>query len=142
LHRLVSPQIFWEAALKLESALTRLKQVEVTAVNFAGTWRNQLGSTMKLTIVGDLVSGSYESAVSSSGSTIVGKLTGYTNGDLISFVVNWPSAAITAWVGQLINDDGYDIVQTLWQMTTNIPDASEPTSMWQSVFAGTDRFHR
>lgn len=128
--------------MRLETTLSRLAHVEVAAVNFAGTWRNQLGSTMTLTIVNGLISGSYESAVSGGGGSIVGALTGFTNGDLISFVVNWPSAAITSWVGQLINENGYDVIQTLWQMTTNIPDANEPTSLWQSIYAGTDRFHR
>lgn len=114
----------------------------VTPASFAGAWRNQLGSKMTLAVSGSSVSGRYESAVSSDGGPITGDLVGFVNGDLISFVVNWPSAAITSWVGQLVNDNGYDVVTTLWQMTMNIPDSAEPTGMWQSIFAGTDRFHR
>ncbi|NKE48623.1 avidin [Roseomonas frigidaquae] len=111
-------------------------------VDFSGVWRNQLGSRATLTVTNGTVAGAYESAVSGEGQPITGQLTGYVNGDLISFVVNWPTAALTAWVGQMVNDDGHDVIITLWHMTTNIPEAAEPTRMWQSVFAGTDRFRR
>lgn len=125
-----------------EKAIAKAGAAVGAAVNFAGVWRNQLGSSMDLKIVGSLVSGKYESAVSGGGVPVLGELVGFVNGDLISFTVNWPTAAITAWVGQMINDNGFDVITTLWQMTTNIPDANEPTGMWQSIFAGTDRFHR
>jgi hypothetical protein len=110
--------------------------------DFSGAWRNQLGSTMQLTVTGTQVSGSYESAVSSGGGTIRGDLTGHVNGDLIAFTVNWPVPAITAWVGQLTSDGGNDVITTLWQMTTNVPDNEEPRGLWQSVLAGADRFAR
>lgn len=110
--------------------------------DFSGRWVNQLSSTMQLTIAGARVSGTYESAVSGGAGPIKGDLVGFVNGDLIAFTVNWPTAAITAWVGQLVVESGQDVVQTLWQMTTNIPDPSEPTGLWKSVLAGSDRFHR
>jgi len=125
-----------------ESALSRAAAPLSMPVNFAGRWRNQYGSEMDLHVSGRNLSGRYTSAVSSGGGPVTGDLSGFVNGDLISFVVNWPAAAITAWVGQLVNADGYDIIQTLWNMTTNIPDANEPTGMWQSILAGADRFHR
>lgn len=60
---------------------------------------------------------------------------GYVNSDLIGFSVLWPSAAITAWVGQLIIDSGGDTIKTLWQMAINISDADEPTGLGASVYA-------
>jgi|AAFX01.1.fsa_nt_gi avidin family protein len=112
------------------------------SLNFAGVWKNQYGSKMTLTVSGSKLTGKYESAVSGGGAPITGDLCGFINGDVIAFTVNWPSPAITAWVGQMVNDNGNDVIPTLWQMTMNIADANEPTGMWQSIYAGTDRFHR
>jgi hypothetical protein len=110
--------------------------------DFSGRWVNQLSSRMQLTVNGAQVSGTYESAVSGGGGPIKGELVGFVNGDLIALVVNWPTAAITAWVGQHVIENGSEAINTLWQMTTNIPDPQEPTGLWKSVLAGTDRFHR
>lgn len=113
------------------------------AYDFSGKWRNQLGSKVNISQAANgKLSGQYESAVSGGGGPVIGKMTGFANGDLISFVVKWPSDAITAWVGQVVNDAGNDVIETLWQMTVNIADAAEPTGMWQSVLAGRDRFHK
>ena len=128
--------------MKHEKLLQKARKSSSATVDFSGRWRNQYGSKMVLKVAAGNVTGSYESAVSGEGSPVTGPLCGFVNGDLISFTVNWPSAAITAWVGQLVNDNGNDVIATLWQMTVNIPDAQEPTGMWQSVFAGADRFHR
>lgn len=112
------------------------------AVNFSGVWHNQLGSTMDLTISGSDVTGTYTSSVSSGGVAVSGPISGFINGDLIGFSVLWPSAAITAWVGQLVVESNVDTIKTLWQMTTNVPDAQEPTGLWASIYAGADTFVR
>lgn len=57
-------------------------------------------------------------------------------------LVNWPTAAIAAWVGQHVFEDGAEAIGTLWQMTTHVPDPQEPTGVWKSILAGADRFHR
>ena len=110
--------------------------------NFAGVWKNQLGSVATIAVQGAAISGSYKSAVSSGGQPISGDLRGFINGDLIAFTVNWPSAAITAWVGQLTAEPGEEVIRTLWQMTTNIPDDEEATGLWASICAGADEFTR
>jgi hypothetical protein len=72
-----------------------------------------------------------------------GTLTGYINGDLISFIVRWDkSASITAWVGHHVVEDRIEAIETLWQMTTQTPSAENPNELWHSVFAGADRFTR
>lgn len=88
------------------------------------------------------MTGTYESAVSGGGNPIKGTLVGYVNGDLIAFTVNWPTAAITAWVGQLTTENGVDTIETLWQMTKSVEDANEPTGLWASINAGADEFVR
>ena len=128
--------------MKHEKTLAKTKTVAGAAFDFNGAWKNQYGSRMELRVSGKALAGTYESTVSSSGTTIRGDLSGFINGDLIAFSVNWPTAAITSWVGQVIRDSGNDVIATLWQMTVNIPDSDEPTGLWQSVYAGADRFSR
>lgn len=112
------------------------------APDFAGVWTNQLHSTMDLTIVGDAVSGTYTSIVSSTGQEISGPVAGWVNDDLISFVVNWPSQSLTAWTGQLVTEGGQDAIETLWHLVVNIPDADEPNGLWRTTYVGDDRFTR
>lgn len=128
--------------MKHERALAKVDTIAGAPFDFAGRWKNQYGSSMELRVSGQTLTGTYQSAVSSSGNAITGNLVGFINGDLITFSVNWPTAAITSWVGQVIKDGGNDVIVTLWHMTVNVSDASEPTGMWQSVYSGTDSFRR
>jgi len=112
-------------------------------VDFSGNWKNQLGSTMTLIVNGQKLSGTYQSTVSGGGGTIRGDLVGFVDGDLIAFTVNWTSpASLTSWTGQLVNENGRDVIKTLWLLVQNIPDANEPTGLWQSTFTGSDLFER
>ncbi|MDX0426881.1 hypothetical protein BMJ32_13100 [Sinorhizobium medicae] len=125
----------------LEKALSKTAPSTATA-NFSGRWQNDLGSTMFLAVSGGRLDGTYTSAESAKGGPITGDVIGFVNGDLISFVVNWPTAAITAWVGQQTEESGTTVLKTLWQMTTNIADAEEPEQLWSSIWAGADIFRR
>ena len=125
-----------------DQALKSAAPVATAPVNFAGDWHNQLSSKAHFIVAGNILTGTYTSAVSSAGTQISGPISGYINGDLIAFSVVWPSAAITAWVGQLVTDNAVDTIKTLWQMTTNVPDANEPTGLWASIYAGADNFIR
>lgn len=125
--------------MRLEQALGRAKPGTGATTNFAGTWNNELGSTMTLVQTGDTLSGEYESAVSSGGSTTIGDLQGYADGDLIAFIVHWRDfEAITAWAGQLEPNVSPDTIKTLWQMTKQVAAGEE----WSSINAGSDEFVR
>ncbi len=106
-------------------------------VDFSGSWYNELKSHMTIEQSDSVLKGIYESAVSSLGTTTKGSLLGYVDGDLISFVVHWDEVqAITAWVGQLESVDSTYKLKTLWQMTNQVSDGEE----WSSIAAGADVF--
>jgi len=107
-----------------------------------GRWKNQMGSEMDLKVSGNDVTGTYTSASSAGGGPITGTLKGYVAGDLISFIVLWPGGSMTAWTGQLVDDEDVPRIKTLWHLVTDIPDAQEPTRLWTSTFAGADEFTR
>ncbi|MBP2312347.1 avidin/streptavidin family protein [Azospirillum soli] len=109
---------------------------------FRGVWRNELNSTMTLTVTGAKVEGTYESPVSTSGGPARGDVTGFVHGDHISFVVNWSTGSLTAWVGQLVVENGREVLQTLWQMIKAPSPQESAAEAWKSIMSGTDQFHR
>jgi hypothetical protein len=122
-----------------EKSLARARAGTGSTVDFSGSWVNELGSTADLTQSAGVLSGTYESAVSSDGTKTKGDLQGFVDGDLISFVVHWRDfQAITAWVGQLDPNATVGTINTLWQMTK----AVEPGDEWASINAGADYFTR
>lgn len=122
-----------------ERSLDRARAGTGTFTNFAGTWKNELGSQMTLIQSGDSLTGEYESAVSSGGGTTIGDLSGFVDGDLIAFLVHWRDfEAITSWVGQLEPGATTETIKTLWQMTKQVPSGDE----WASINAGSDTFTR
>lgn len=111
--------------------------------DFSGRWRNQMNSIMDLTVHGNTVTGTYNSASSSGGPPVQGAITGVTAGDLIAFTVLWTqSGSITSWTGQLVDEAGVETLRTLWHLVTNVPDANEPDKFWMSTWAGADEFTR
>ena len=122
-----------------EKALARARAGTGSSVDFSGTWVNELGSEVVLVQANDMLTGTYESAVSGGGTTTTGDLQGYVDGDLISFVVHWRDfQAITAWVGQLDPNASEETINTLWQMTKQVSAGEE----WASINAGADYFTR
>lgn len=116
-----------------------------TLPDFSGSWTNELQSTMDLAINGSAVSGTYTSIVSNTGATVSGPIIGYVVGDVIAFSVLWPASAssITSWVGQIVvGDNNVEQLDTLWHMIVNGDDAEDPASIWTTIHAGADQFHR
>ncbi len=114
-------------------------------VSWGGRWKNQMESTMELTVDGNDVTGIYTSKTSAigAGDEVTSKnLKGYVAGDRISLTVLWPGGSITAWTGQMINDDTTPKIITLWHLVTDVQDVDEPTQLWKSTFAGSDVFYR
>jgi hypothetical protein len=128
--------------MKHEQALALSPLTQGPPGNFAGHWENELISTMDLTITGSNVTGNYTSTVSGTGQTISGPIIGVVSGQVISFIVNWPNASITAWVGHLVKEGSDEVLETLWNLAMSMPNPNDPNELWESVFAGADRFHR
>ena len=131
-----------EAALKKLSALSA--PMGLDDYDFSGTWCNELGSTMALSVAGGQVNGTYTSPVSGVGSPVTGKIKGFAKADVLAIVVRWniASASMTTWVGQVERSAGTDQIKTLWHLVRDIPDQNEPQELWTSVLTGMDLFRR
>jgi hypothetical protein len=94
---------------------------------------------MPLVQRGHSLKGTYTSTVSSTGGITVGDLSGFVDGDLISFAVHWRDfQAITSWVGQCEPGSSQSTIKTLWQLTKQVAAGDE----WASINAGSDVFKR
>ena len=114
------------------------------SVDFAGVWRNELGSEMELQLNGNAVSGIYRTNVGSPKPTEEFSLVGLATGDLITFTVNFGKyGSLTAWAGQHTEHEaGVYEIRTLWHLAKNIENADEPEDLWSAVLAGANTFKR
>jgi hypothetical protein len=128
--------------MKHENALALAPKRLATHVSFAGKWRNELKSTMTLRLKGKVVTGKFRSYVSSEKKPVSGSISGYVNGYTIAFVVTWPMPSITAWVGQMVLKRKKEVIETLWQLTSEVENPGDPTELWNSVNSGADTFVR
>lgn len=97
---------------------------------------------MILRVKGNAVSGRYTSRVSGEHRTVSGPIAGYINGYTIAFVVRWPTASVTAWVGQYVRERGQDVIRTFWQLTREVQPPGDARELWNAVNSGADRFVR
>jgi hypothetical protein len=109
-------------------------------IDFSGTWHNQHGSEMSLTVDDNgRLAGSFCSAVGTPTPADEFPLTGFVCGDLISFTVNFGTyQSLTAWTGQHTVDDGIEKIETVWHLAVNIEDAVEKPWLWSGIRTGAD----
>jgi hypothetical protein len=109
----------------------------------AGQWVNERGSAVTLSCEGDTLSGVYNTNVGEPDKGQSFPLTGWAEGDNVSFTVNFKGyGSITAWVGQVETVDGQEQLKTLWHLTRDVEDEQEADDMWKSVTAGASVFRR
>jgi hypothetical protein len=125
-----------------EKALAIAATASSTPADFAGTWKNELKSSMELHVTGDKVTGTYTSQVSGTGHQVTGDISGCINGHVITFFVKWPSASITTWMGHLVEEYDVPAIETLWFLGMQTANPDDPSELWESVLAGADRFYR
>lgn len=109
----------------------------------AGQWINERGSAVTLSCDGDKLMGVYNTNVGQPDKGQSFPLTGWAEGDTVSFTVNFKGyGSITAWVGQIETAAGTEQLKTLWHLTRDIDDAAETDDMWKSITSGASNFTR
>lgn len=119
-----------------------------TTSGLAGTWYNELGSMMVLTVSPDgALTGTYQSAVGDAESTYPLR-GGYDiapdagTGTALGWTVAWHNSfrnahSTTSWTGQYVGGTDEHIL-TQWLLTSG----TTPADQWQSTLAGHDEFTR
>jgi len=118
----------------------------IAATEFGINYKNQRGSTMTLILHYDskktgTLTGNFTTAVGNCKEDI-GKpmpLSGYFNGNAISFVINFPHCKqVIAVIGNFIHDQSK--IETLWLDANQINDPNSQN--WNSNIIGSDHYER
>ena len=98
---------------------------------------------MTLSCEGDKLSGVYNTNVGQPDKGQSFPVTGWAEGDNMSFTVNFKGyGSITAWVGQIEVIEGVGQLKTLWHLTRDVDDDKEADDMWKSVTSSASVFTR
>jgi Avidin family len=111
-----------------------------------GTWYNQLGSQMILTVTGKTINGTYHTRVGDASGMyeLIGKVdTDNDESTAIGWVVLWnnqfgSSDSVTAWSGQIQVLSGIETIVTTWLLTAE----TDANDTWHSTLIGKDIFTR
>lgn len=114
---------------------------EETPPDVAGVWANERGSSVTFINSDGLLSGHYNTQLGNPDPATRFPLTGFLEGDQLTFTVNFKGyGSLTSWTGQMSEDETGPYIQTLWHLTRDVPDASEPDELWSSILAGSAVF--
>lgn len=119
-------------------------QTETEDLNpFSGLWVNQRGSGVNFTVTDGFLSGFYQTALGQPDKSKKFPLTGFVEGDQITFTVNFKGyGSLTSWTGQMTRDEKGDYIRTLWNLTRDVDDDKEDDDLWQSITSGASDFRR
>ncbi len=110
---------------------------------FSGQWINDRNSAVVFEVNDGLLSGHYQTALGQPDKSKKFPLTGFVQGDQITFTVNFKGyGSLTSWTGQLTEDSDGDYIRTLWNLTRDVEDADENDEMWNSITSGASDFRR
>ena len=116
---------------------------ETQSALFHGVWENDRGSQVNFIEAAGHLSGYYQTSVGQPDKSQKFPLTGFTQGDQITFTVNFGAyGSMTSWTGQMSEDASGAYIKTLWHLTRDVPDAKEDDDMWKSITAGASTFRR
>ncbi len=110
---------------------------------FSGQWVNDRNSAVVFELNDGLLSGYYQTALGQPDKSKKFPLTGFAEGDQITFTVNFKGyGSLTSWTGQLTEDAKGEYIRTLWNLTRDVLDTEEDEEMWNSITAGASDFRR
>jgi len=106
-----------------------------------GVWVNERGSAVSFVETDGLLSGYYKTQLGNPDPKSRFPLTGFIEGDQVTFTVNFKGyGSLTSWTGQISEDADGVYLRTLWHLTRDVPDAEEEDDLWSSIIAGNAMF--
>ena len=112
-----------------------------SAPDVKGVWVNERGSAVTFTTNKGLLSGHYNTQLGNPDPKSRFPLTGFIEGDQLTFTVNFKGyGSLTSWTGQISEDDTGPYIRTLWHLTRDVPDAEENDDLWSSIISGAATF--
>ncbi|XP_029456376.1 avidin-related protein 4/5-like [Rhinatrema bivittatum] len=114
--------------------------------NITGTWKNDLGSILKLSTDEELlIRGSFQTAVETSrgsaGWKKMSKVIGVQNADeepTFAFSVRWDGGSVSTWAGQCFESSDTSVLKTVWLLRSSV---SSKEKNWKATRVGEDVFY-
>ena len=107
------------------------------APDVRGVWANERGSSVTFIETAGLLTGYYNTQLGNPDPASRFPLTGFIEGDQLTFTVNFKGyGSLTSWTGQIGEDADGQYIRTLWHLTRDVPDAEEEADLWSSIIAG------
>ena len=127
---------FWTAAqAQINKAVPEPEKL------FEGQWVNDRNSAVTLIETDGALSGYYQTALGQPDKSKRFPLTGFIQGDQITFTVTFKGyGSMTSWTGQMSEDAQGVYIRTLWHLTRDVEDENEPKDMWSSITSGASDF--
>ena len=108
-----------------------------------GTWYNEHGSELKLSVLEGQISGTFTSAIGLHKGPHESLVTGYYAQDLLAFVADFGRfGSLTAWTGHVIEENGETLIDCQWQMTVALPSPGQAEELFRGTWVGSDVFRR
>lgn len=109
-----------------------------------GTWRNRLGSVMRIEVEPDhRIHGTFQTGVGGATSSTEYAVAGFAEGDAVSFCVDFGRrGSVAAWVGHHLTDGVGERLVTLWHLAQPVDDPHADADVWRAVMAGANDFAR
>jgi hypothetical protein len=110
--------------------------------DISGTWHNEHGSEITLEALPDgLLAGRFVTAIGF-GKNESFPVTGFIAMNMVVFSASFGKyGSLTSWVGHIVAD-GEPRLETLWQMTVEIPRSKRADNMWKGIWSGSNEFRR
>ena len=115
-----------------------------SASALTGTWRNRLGSVMRIEVERDhRIHGTLQTGVGGETSSKEYAVAGFAEGDAVSFCVDFGrSGSVAAWAGHHLSDASGERIVTLWHLAQPVRDPHGEKDVWSAVIAGANEFTR
>ena len=104
---------------------------------------------MEIIVVNNKIASFYLTKKGSPNSTDRFELTGYINGELLCFMVNFLNKkqnhhSLTAWVGRYVKEDATEKIYTVWHLARKYTDSQtkQKTEIWNTFLTNASVFEK
>lgn len=110
----------------------------------SGTWRNKLGSTMRLEVDRQhRITGVFHTGVGVDNLQAQFPVVGFAEGDALAFCVDFGGrSSVAAWAGHHVANEHGEQLISLWHLARPVKDPHQERDVWASLLAGSDEFTR
>lgn len=129
--------------MNLKSIFGKWDELPEVPFLFSGIWRNELHSDMTLLVdEKGLVSGTY-ALTSENGTRQTFLVTGFANGPLIGFTVDFSHGnIICSWTGHAVKESGGDVIKAQWNLVKTLEGEDFAIETWGATHCGSNTFKR